>query len=223
MSGRCEAIDRKRLCRAVGVAKRGMGMAARMSRRRALALGAGALLAAPVVVRPARAQGRAVYVNSYGGVWESSWRKAFFEPFTAQTGIEIKTVPGVSFAKLKAQVRTRNFEWDVINLGDVEYGQAVLEGLLEKVDREAAKADQLPPHMVRDYGITSYSLGTNLVYRKDKFPNGGPQSWADFWDVKKFPGAVVSTTVHSAASRSRCWPMACRPTSSTPWMSTAPS
>ena len=159
-----------------------------MSRRRALALGAGTLLAAPEVVRPARAQGRAVYVNSYGGVWESSWRKAFFEPFTAQTGIEIKTVPGVSFAKLKAQVRTRNFEWDVINLGDVEYGQAVLEGLLEKVDREAAKADQLPPHMVRDYGITSYSLGTNLVYRKDKFPNGGPQSWADFWDVKKFPG-----------------------------------
>jgi len=164
-------------------------MATRMSRRRALALGTGTLLAAPAVVRAARAQGRAVYVNSYGGVWESSWRKAFFEPFTAQTGIEIKTVPGVSFAKLKAQVRTRNFEWDVINLGDVEYGQAVLEGLLEKVDREAAKADQLPAHMVRDYGITSYSLGTNLVYRKDKFPNGGPQSWADFWDVKKFPGS----------------------------------
>ena len=160
-----------------------------MSRRRALALGAGALLAAPAILRPARAQGRAVYVNSYGGVWESAWRKAFFEPFTAQTGIAIKTVPGVSFAKLKAQVQTRNFEWDVVNLGDVEYGQAVLEGLLEKVDREAAKADQLPPHMVRDYGITSYSLGTNLVYRKDKFPNGGPQSWADFWDVKKFPGS----------------------------------
>jgi putative spermidine/putrescine transport system substrate-binding protein len=164
-------------------------MVARTSRRRVLALGAGALFAAPAILRPARAQGRAVYVNSYGGVWESAWRKAFFEPFTAQTGIAIKTVPGVSFAKLKAQVQTRNFEWDVVNLGDVEYGQAVLEGLLEKVDREAAKADQLPPHMVRDYGITSYSLGTNLVYRKDRFPNGGPQSWADFWDVKKFPGS----------------------------------
>jgi hypothetical protein len=85
-------------------------------------------------------------------------------------------------------VQTRNFEWDLVNLGDVEYGQAVLEGLLDKVDKAAAKTDQLPPHMVRDYGITSYSLGTNLVYRKDKFPNGGPQSWADFWDVKRFPG-----------------------------------
>src|SRR5437016_12909582 len=159
-----------------------------ISRREVLALGAGSALVTPFIL-PARAQSRIVYVNSYGGVWETSWRKAFFEPFTAQTGIAIKTVPGVSFAKLKAQVQTRNFEWDVVNLGDVEYVQAVLEGLLEKVDREAAKADQLPPNMVRDYGITSYSLGTNLVYRKDKFPNGGPQSWADFWDVKKFPGS----------------------------------
>ena len=189
MSGRCEAIDRQGFAAVVASQKTGWGMAAWMSRRRVLALGVGALLGAPAIVRPARAQGRTVYVNSYGGVWESSWRKAFFEPFTAQTGIQIKTVPGVSFAKLKAQVQTRNFEWDVVNLGDVEYGQAVLEGLLEKVDREAAKADQLPAHMVRDYGITSYSLGTNLVYRKDKFPNGGPQSWADFWDVKKFPGS----------------------------------
>ena len=153
-----------------------------------LALGAGsALVAAPLRARR-HAQTRTVYVNSYGGVWETSWKKAFFDPFTAQTGIQIKSVPGVSFAKLKAQVQSRNFDWNVINLGDVEYGQAVHEGLVEKVDKVAAKTDQLPPHMVRDYGIVSYSLGTNLVYRKDKFPNGGPQSWADFWDVKRFPG-----------------------------------
>src|SRR6201987_4579774 len=163
-------------------------MVARTSRRRVLALGAGALLAAPAILRPARAQGRAVYVNSYGGVWESAWRKAFFEPFTAQTGIQIKTVPGVSFAKLKAQVQTGNYQWDVVNLGDVEYGQAVFENLLEKVDKVAAKADQLPPNIVRDYGIPRYSPRTTLVHRKDKFPNGGPQSWADFRKVKKSPG-----------------------------------
>jgi putative spermidine/putrescine transport system substrate-binding protein len=158
-----------------------------MSRRNVLALGAGAALAAPFV-NTASAQTRTVYVNSYGGVWETSWKKAFFDPFTAQTKIQVKTVPGVSFAKLKAQVQTRNFDWDVVNLGDVEYAQAVIEGLLEKVDRVAAKVDELPPQIVREYGITSYSLGTNIVYRKDKFPNGGPQSWADFWDAKRFPG-----------------------------------
>jgi putative spermidine/putrescine transport system substrate-binding protein len=163
-------------------------MTRRMSRRRILEIGAGSVLAAPFI-RRARAQAKTVYVNSYGGVWETSWKKAFFDPFTAATGIQVKTVPGVAFAKLKAQVQTKNYEWDVINLGDVEYGQAVLEGLIEKVDPAAAHTDQIPPQMVRDYAITSYSLGTNLVYRKDRFPNGGPQSWADFWDVKKFPGA----------------------------------
>jgi putative spermidine/putrescine transport system substrate-binding protein len=158
-----------------------------MSRRKILTLGAGAALATPFI-RTASAQTRTVYVNSYGGVWETSWKKAFFDPFTAQTKIQVKTVPGVSFAKLKAQVQTRNFDWDVVNLGDVEYAQAVREGLLEKVDKIAAKTDELPPEIVREYAITSYSLGTNIVYRKDKFPNGGPQSWADFWDVKRFPG-----------------------------------
>jgi putative spermidine/putrescine transport system substrate-binding protein len=158
-----------------------------VTRRKALAFGASAVFAP--AIWPAGAQTRTVYVNSYGGVWETSWKKAFFDPFTAQTGIQVKTVPGVSFAKLKAQVQTRNYEWDVINLGDVEYAQAVLEGLLEKVDPQAAKISELPPNMVREYGITSYSLGTNIVYRKDRFPNGGPQSWADFWDVRKFPGA----------------------------------
>jgi putative spermidine/putrescine transport system substrate-binding protein len=162
-------------------------MTARPTRRKLLALAAGATLGAPFV-RAINAQGRTVYVNSYGGVWETAWKRAFFDPFTAQTGIAVKTVPGVSFAKLKAQVQTRNFEWDVVNLGDVEYAQAVLEGLLEKVDPVAARTGDLPPNIVREYGITSYALGTNIVYRKDKFPGGGPQSWADFWDVRKFPG-----------------------------------
>src|SRR2546429_814050 len=68
----------------------------RLSRRGLLSLGARWALAAPWIVGAARAQARTVYVNSYGGVWETAWRKAFFDPFTAQTGIQIKTVPGVS-------------------------------------------------------------------------------------------------------------------------------
>src|SRR5260370_22252055 len=116
-------------------------MSARISRRSMLALGTGSMLGAPLVgtpfVRSARAQTRTVYVNSYGGVWESSWKKAFFDPFTAQTKIQVKTVPGVSFAKLKAQVQTRNFDWGVVNLGAVAYAQAVLTGLLEKAGKSA--------------------------------------------------------------------------------------
>ena len=162
---------------------------ATISRRAMLKAGAGGLIAAPALLRSAApAEGKTLYVNSYGGVWETSWRKAFFDPFTAESGIAIKTVPGVSFAKLKAEVQTGNYQYDQSNLGDSEYAQAVHDGLLEPVDKDAAKAASLPPKLIRDFGIVSYSLGTNLVYRKDKFPNGGPRNWADFWNVKKFPG-----------------------------------
>jgi spermidine/putrescine-binding protein len=102
-----------------------MTQRAMMTRRRALSLGAGGALAAPFVVRAASAQGKTVYVNSYGSVWETAWKKAFFEPFTAQTGIEVKTVPGVVFAKLKAQAQTGNYEFDQVNLGDSEFAQAL--------------------------------------------------------------------------------------------------
>ena len=108
-------------------------------------------------------------------------------------------MPGVSFAKLKAEVQTGNYKYDQSNLGDSEYAQAVHEGLLEKVDKEAAKTEQLPPSLVREYGIVSYSLGTNLVYRKENFPNGGPQNWADFWNVEKFPLRAVCSTAGSRA------------------------
>jgi putative spermidine/putrescine transport system substrate-binding protein len=159
-----------------------------ISRRHALKLGVGGALGLPAVSEAASAQARTVYVNSYGGVWETSWKKAFFDPFTAQTGIQIKTVPGVIFAKLKAEVQTGNYEYDLCNLGDAEFAQAVHEGLLGAVDKAAARTDQLPPTLLRAFSIVSYSLGTNIVYRKDRFPNGGPRSWADFWDVKRFPG-----------------------------------
>jgi putative spermidine/putrescine transport system substrate-binding protein len=38
------------------------------------------------------------------------------------------------------------------------------------------------------HGVASNIQGTNLCYRRDKFPGGGPKSWTDFWDVQKFPG-----------------------------------
>src|SRR4029077_8606044 len=85
-----------------------------ITRRNMLATAGGALIAAPFVRTSAQAQGKIVYVNSYGGVWETSWKKAFFDPFTAQTGIAIKTVPGVSFAKLKARGHTGNYPWNEV-------------------------------------------------------------------------------------------------------------
>ena len=37
-------------------------------------------------------------------------------------------------------------------------------------------------------GLLRTMGGVSIVYDAKRFPQGGPQTWADFWDVKRFPG-----------------------------------
>ncbi len=163
-----------------------------LGRRRFLAgagaAAAGATLAPLMVTRRADAEDRTIYVNTWGGSWTAAEEAAFFKPFTAETGIRVRTVAPVSYAKLKAQVTSGSYEWDItaINAGDLARAQR--EGLIEPIDWTLLHKDKIPANTVFADGIDYCALGTNLCYRSDKFPNGGPKSWADFWDVKKFPG-----------------------------------
>ena len=162
------------------------------SRRKILKAGlAGtAVLATPTIIRSARAADeRVIYANTWGGSMEEAEFVAYFDPFTEKTGIKVRPVAPMSFSKLKAQVSSGNYEWDLSSTGSTEFHQAVHEGFLEPVDMSVIDKTATQG-LIRGngHGIANMSLGTALVYRKDKFPNGGPQSWADFWDVKKFPG-----------------------------------
>jgi putative spermidine/putrescine transport system substrate-binding protein len=159
--------------------------------RRSLLLGsAGTLLAAPAIIgRPAAAAENAVYVNTWGGSWTAAEDTAFYKPFTAKTGIAVKTVAPMSYAKIKAIVQSGNYEWDVSGGTNVESKEAQQLGLLEPIDYSVLHRENIPQGNIVGDQIAGVALSTCLVYRKDKFPNGGPQSWADFWDVKRFPGA----------------------------------
>lgn len=160
-----------------------------INRRRAVSttLAAGAF----AVVGPrARAQDKVLYVNTFGGSMEEAEVAAYYQPFTAKTGVAVRPVSPMSLAKLKAQVQSQNYEWDVSSTGIVEVQQAMLEGLLEPIDYSVVDRTKIPAGLFfGNYGIANMSLASCLVYRKDRYPNGGPKSWADFWDVKKFPGA----------------------------------
>jgi len=149
---------------------------------------AGATLGPLPLIGQTLAQTRTVYVNTWGGSWTAAEEAAFFKPFTQATGIEVRTVAPVSYAKLKAQVQSGNYEWDITAISQSDWLRAAHEGLVEPVDWTVVQKDKLFPNAVTADGIAYCALGTNLCYRKDKFPNGGPQSWADFWDVKNFPG-----------------------------------
>jgi putative spermidine/putrescine transport system substrate-binding protein len=163
-----------------------------LGRRRLLQAGGAAIASAtlgPLLLSERTlAQTRTVYVNTWGGSWTAAEEAAYFKPFTEATGIQVRTVAPVSFAKLKAQVTSGNYEYDITEINQTEWLRAEREGLVEPIDWTIVQKDKLFPDAVFANGISYCALGTNLCYRKDKFPNGGPQSWADFWDVKRFPG-----------------------------------
>jgi len=168
------------------------GMMRPMTRRALLnrSIGSAAFVAvAPAIIgRRAAAAERVLYVNTYGGTIRAAETTAYFKPFSEQTGIEVRPVEGVSLAKLKAAVQSGSYEFDMTILDLFDVYQARIQGLLEPVDLTALHADNIAPGCITKDGVYIRCLGTDLCYRRDKFPNGGPKSWADFWDVRKFPG-----------------------------------
>jgi putative spermidine/putrescine transport system substrate-binding protein len=160
-------------------------------RRRFLQQAGAAVALGPLLVTErTTAQTRTLYVNSWGGSYTAAQDAAFFKPFTAATGIQIRTVTPVSYGKIKAQVQTRTYEFDMTSINSMQWLRGSREGLAEPIDWTVVKKDALPPNAVvaDGFGIAQNILGTALCYRSDKHPNGGPASWADFWDVGRFPG-----------------------------------
>lgn len=158
--------------------------------RRSLLHAGVAAVAAPYIIRPAGAQSKEVYVGTYGGIWTDVENEVFFKPFTAETGITVKTVTPTNFAKLRAQVEFKNYEFDLTCVGHGEFIRAKEAGYTEPLNFKIINKDKLWPNAYYDDAdaITICRLGTGMAYRTDKYPNGGPKNWADFWDIQKFPG-----------------------------------
>lgn len=143
------------------------------------AAAAAATLATPYV---ARAQNTELYINSWGGPWLEAATANLFDPFTAATGIKINTVSPVSFAKLAQQVRTGVYEFDVTTLGGGDIVRANDAGLLEDIEAPYEGA-------LFQNGAASHAFATMMAWRTDAGWDGTPESWADFWDVERFPGS----------------------------------
>lgn len=132
-----------------------------------------------------------ITVCSYGGAYQESQQKAFFEPAEKEIGITVKdTSYNGEFAKIKAMVETGNVTWDVVDVETSMVIRGAEEGILEPIDYNLINKDQLIPDSVHPYGIGDVVWSTVLAYSTKKYPKGTPHptTWAEFWDVEKFPG-----------------------------------
>ena len=144
--------------------------------------------AAMLVTAAAFAQTQITVVN-FGGANGNAQKKAYFEPYEKATGNKIV---GVEYngeqAKIKAMVETKNVTWDVVEVESPDVTRGCDEGLFEKLDysKIGNKAD-FTPAAVHECGIGVFVWSTVMAYNADKIKNA-PTTWADFWDVKKYPG-----------------------------------
>ena len=128
-------------------------------------------------------------VISFGGANKDAQVKAYYEPFTKETGI--KVVAGEyngEMAKIKAMVESKSVSWDAVEVELSEVQRGCDEGLFEKIDYKVvgAKTDFLSGSAVK-CGVGMFVWSTVVAYDSNKLKTA-PTSWADFWDTKKYPG-----------------------------------
>ncbi len=156
-----------------------------------------ALLPPALAILSAGCTTEGITVVSWGGSYEEACSKALFDPFSAETGIEVR-VEGFSggLAQVRAQVETGNVHWDVVDLELADVIKGCEEGLLEVVD-----IDEFPPAPDGTAARDDYVAGTYsecggggiyssaiFAYNHETFPNKQPSKLEDFFDLAEFPG-----------------------------------
>lgn len=136
-------------------------------------------------------------IVSWGGAYTKSQIEAYHKPYIKKTGITINSEDySGGLAEVKAQVEAGNVTWDLVDLELSDVVRGCDEGLLEELplDGLPAAPDGTPaakdflPGTLHECGIATIVWSTIYAYDKKQFPNGGPQTMADFFDTKKFPG-----------------------------------
>lgn len=128
-----------------------------------------------------------------GGEFERRLKEHFYDPFTKATGVKISPVAatlGERLAKIKAMAAAKNIEWDIVALQtfDLPALQQFLTDLGDCSSIPNVEAQGVPGTCQR-YGALNIIGGIAIAYNTDVFPpERHPKSWADFWEVKKFPG-----------------------------------
>ncbi|MBL8672733.1 MAG: ABC transporter substrate-binding protein [Alphaproteobacteria bacterium] len=152
--------------------------------------GATALTVTSGLGLPARAQQKTLVFNDSGGASAEAGKLAYGDPFKAETGVEVKITAPAVVSKLKAMVQAKSVEWDVAELVSQEHRLAIREGLIQKLDKGIVNTAGLVPGSFDDYSVVFAYYSTAMGYNREKFADDAkrPKSWAEFWDVQKFPG-----------------------------------
>jgi putative spermidine/putrescine transport system substrate-binding protein len=156
--------------------------------RRTLLLTGAAGIAAPAIWPAAGRANQAITVTCWGGAYRKGIEDCYAAPFTKETGIAVTLIDNADLARMKAQVDSRNVQWDVFDSVGPQITAGSKDGLWEPVDEKIVDRSPLLVKGGDDY-VGTYSFAGLMAWDPKRHPAGKhPVTFKDFWDGKTFPG-----------------------------------
>lgn len=127
---------------------------------------------------------------SQGGAYQQAQTVAILDPAAKSLGLTINQDSSPdAWPVIRTQGATGKPTWDVVDTPTQDCVRGGRADLIEKLDfSKIPNAATIPAAYKTAYSVPYEFYSSVLAYNTSKYAKGGPQSWADFWDVKKFPG-----------------------------------
>ena len=154
--------------------------------------------APPVLAQSNSGAKNEITFTSWVGPYMRSQMLGFVRPYEEQNSVRVnvETYNG-GIAEIRDQVESANVTWDVVDLTQADSIRACNEGLLERIDDISlpngtdgmSARDDFVEGALNPCGVGVIVWATAFAYNTDAFSNTKPNTIADFFDTKKFPGA----------------------------------
>ncbi len=128
-------------------------------------------------------------VVSWGGAYQESQRKAYFEPYKKAGNDITEEEYNGEIAKIRAMVESKAVTWDVIDIDTQTALAACAEGVLEKIDWAKLGLDRSKfiGGDLQDCAVPTIVYATVFAYDTTKIKDG-PTKISDLFDTAKYPG-----------------------------------
>jgi len=152
-------------------------------------VGSSLALLVSLAASPSQAEGQITFV-SQGGAYQDAQTVAILDPVAKELGITIHQDSSPdAWPVIRTQVATGKPIWDVVDTPAGNCIRGGREGLIEKLDMDKLpNLKDMPAAYKTPYSVAYEFYSSVLAYDPAKFGDRAPSSWADFWNVKDFPG-----------------------------------
>ncbi len=129
-----------------------------------------------------------VTIASWGGSYQDAQSKALFMPVAEAMGITINEESYKGIGQVRTKVAAGAVLWDIIDTGSGDGARGCAEGILVPLDYDMIDVSNFVADTMLSCCVGKNVFATVTAWNTETYGMDGPKSWADFWDVEKFPG-----------------------------------